>query len=101
MYGGIGKLSLEGIRARQCWRSQRVLSAAADNTSLYLHNSSDDTASFNIHLRFLDVTMYVFMYVHHHICLNFKYGPRNRGSFVHSQSIQKENKRTFRLTNKV
>ena len=36
------------------------------------------------------------MYVHHHICLDFKYGPRNRGSFVHSQSIQKENKRTFR-----
>ena len=49
-----------------------------------------------LHLIFLDVTMYVFMYVHHHICLDFKYGPRNQGPFVRSQSIQKENKRTFR-----
>ena len=36
------------------------------------------------------------MYVYHRICLDFKYGPQNRGSFVRSQSIQKENKRTFR-----
>ena len=36
------------------------------------------------------------MDVYHRICLDFKYGPRNRGSFVRSQSIQKENKRTFR-----
>ena len=32
----------------KCWRSQRVLSAAADNTSLYLHNSSDDTQPHSI-----------------------------------------------------
>ena len=50
MYGDIGKLTLEGIRARQCWRSQRVLSAAADNTSLDLHNSSDDTQLHSIML---------------------------------------------------
>ena len=50
MYGGIGKLTLEGIRARQCLRSQRVLSAAADNTSLDLHNSSDDTQLHSIML---------------------------------------------------
>ena len=36
------------------------------------------------------------MYVCHRICLNFKYSPQNQGSFVCSQSIQKENKRTFR-----
>ena len=48
MYGGIGKLSLEGVRARQSWRSQRVLSAVADNTSLYLHNFSDDTQPHSI-----------------------------------------------------
>ena len=50
MYGDIGKLTLEGIRARQCWRSQRVLSASAANTSLYLHNSSDDTQPHSIML---------------------------------------------------
>ena len=50
MYGDIGKLTLEGIRARQCWRSQRVLSATAANTSLYLHNSSDDTTRFRSRL---------------------------------------------------
>ena len=38
----------------------------------------------------------VCMYVYHRICLDFKYGPRNRGSFVRSQSIQKENKKTLR-----
>ena len=39
---------------------------------------------------------YVCMYVYHRVCLHFKYGPRNRGSFVRSQSIQKENKGTLR-----
>ena len=34
--------------------------------------------------------MYV---IYHRIGLDFKNGLRNRGSFVHSQSIQKENKR--------
>ena len=42
------------------------------------------------------VCMYLCMYVYHRICLHFKYGPRNRGSFVRSQSIQKENKGTLR-----
>ena len=40
--------------------------------------------------------IFVCMYVYHRICLDFKFGPRNRGSFVRSQSIQKENKRTRR-----
>ena len=31
---------------------------------------------------------YVCMYVYHRICLDFNYGPRNRGSFVRSQLIQ-------------
>ena len=35
------------------------------------------------------------LYVYHHICLNFKYGLQNRGSFVCSQSSQKENKGTL------
>ena len=34
----------------KCWRSQRVLSAADDNTSLDLHNSSDDTQLHSIML---------------------------------------------------
>ena len=38
------------------------------------------------------------MYVYHRICLDFKYGSLNRGSFVRSQSIQKENKRTAERT---
>ena len=33
---------------------------------------------------------------HLRICIDFKFGPRNRGSFVRSRSIQKENKRTRR-----
>ena len=37
--------------------------------------------------------MYV---IYHRICLDLKNGLRNRGSFVRSQSIQKENKRTLR-----
>ena len=36
-------------------------------------------------------------YVYHRIFLDFKYGLRNQGSFVRSQSIQKdEDERTFR-----
>ena len=35
------------------------------------------------------------LYVYHCICLDFD-GPRNQGSFVHSQSIQKETKRIVR-----
>ena len=112
MYGDIGKLTMESIRASVGDLTGWKLSAVADNTSLYLHNSSNDTQPHSIMLwshqasqqtnsgRIRDQpglpTMYVFMYVHDHICLDFKYGPRNRGSFVHSQSIQKENKRTFR-----
>ena len=45
-------------------------------------------------------TKYVCMHVYHRICLDFKYGLRSLGSFIRSQSIQKENKRTLR-TNKV
>ena len=45
------------------------------------------------------VCMYICMYVYHRICLDFKNSLRNRGSFVRSQSIQKENKRTLRTTN--
>ena len=86
----------------RCWRSQRVLSASANRLQLITHLSisiilpmvlSLIQYSFEI---FGCITMYVFMYVHHRICLDFKYGARNRGSFVHSQSIQKENRRTFR-----
>ena len=45
--------------------------------------------------------MYVCVYVSMYVCTSphlphFKYGPRNRGSFVRSQSIQKENKGTLR-----
>ena len=47
------------------------------------------------------VCVYVcMMHVYHRICLDFKYGPRIRGSFVRSQSIQRENKRTFRTQTK-
>ena len=39
--------------------------------------------------------MYECMYVYRRICLDFKNGLRNRGSF-RSQSIQKKNKRALR-----
>ena len=53
------------------------------------------------HLRFFDVNMFVCQYVYHRICLDFKYGPRNRGSFVRSQSIQKEKQKSTQHPNKV
>ena len=31
------------------------------------------------------VCMHVCMYAYHRICLDFKFGPRNRGSFVRSE----------------
>ena len=47
-------------------------------------------------LRGYDIYPNQLLYVQHRICLHFKYGPRNRGSFVRSQPIQKENKRTLK-----
>ena len=44
----------------------------------------------------MNITYALCMYVCPRVCLDFKYGPRNRGSFVRSQSIQKEDKRTLR-----
>ena len=43
----------------------------------------------------MNITYALCMYVCPRVSLDFKYGPRNRGSFVRSQSIQKENKRTL------
>ena len=42
------------------------------------------------------VYMYECKYIYHRIWLDFKNGLQNRGSFVRSQSIQKENKRALR-----
>ena len=38
----------------------------------------------------------MYMYVYQLFCLDFKYGPRNWGSFVRSWSIQKENPKNTR-----
>ena len=39
-------------------------------------------------LEILVTTLFVFMYVYHRICLDVKYGPQSRGSFVCCQWIQ-------------
>ena len=43
---------------------------------------------------------YVSMYAFHRICLDFKYGPRNRGCFVRSESIQRQNQENTHNSNK-
>ena len=40
----------------------------------------------------LHVCMHVCMYAYYRICLDFKFGPRNRGSFVRSESSLKKTK---------
>ena len=94
-----------------------MLSEVADNTSLYLHNSSNDTQPHSIMLWSHQVsqqtnsgrvrdqpglpTMYVFMYVHDHICLDFQVRP-SKSRLFRSQSIDSERKqKNVQNTNKV
>ena len=71
-----------------CWASQQTNSGRVrDQPGLPVPEAS----------LIWDFWMKICLYVYHRICLDFKYGPRNRGSFVPRQSIQKKkNKRTLR-----